>query len=121
LLAAGAMAQPEETTAPDEEASRYRVLAENASIPFADRTITGFKVGEDRSLILTYMNRRWFRAELDRACARDLPWRHSIGIRPSPGGTFDRFSYVIIDGRRCYLYSLDEIADPRLPIEEDAE
>jgi hypothetical protein len=114
LFGAGAAAQPSEAQ-PDEDAPRYVVLAQNAAIPFALRTIIGYRVGEDDSLILRHVSRRWYRAELDRPCARDLPWRHRIALRPNPGGTFDRFSYVIIDGRRCYLYSLDEIADPRPP------
>ena len=90
----------------------YVVLKEDASIPFALRRVTGYRVGKDRSLILD-VGPRWYRAELDSFCARDLRWTHRIGLLPGGIGSFDRFSRVIVDGRRCFVRSVDEIADPR--------
>jgi hypothetical protein len=108
LLGGVAVAAPEQAPA----APRYVVLHEDVSIPFALRTVNSYRVGEDGSLILR-RNNRWFRAELAAICARDLPWRNSVGIRPGATGSFDRLSTVIVDGHRCQISSLDEIADPR--------
>ncbi|MBL8551081.1 MAG: hypothetical protein JNJ73_13930 [Hyphomonadaceae bacterium] len=96
----------------------YVVLKHNASIPFALRTINGYHVGVDRSLILD-VGHRWYRAELDSFCARDLRWTTAIAVRPGGIGAFDRFSHVLVDGRRCRVLSLDEIADPR-PVDRAA-
>jgi hypothetical protein len=99
-------------------APAYVVVKQDASIPFALRRVTGYRVGQDRSLILD-AGHRWYRAELDSFCTRDLRWTHHIRLSPGGIGAFDRFSHVIVDGRRCLVQSVDEIADPR-PIDRAA-
>jgi len=118
LGSAPALAQPAEQ-ANAEEASPYTVLRENATIPFADRRINGFRVGLDRSLILTVGVNRFFRADLDRSCESDLRFETAIGVRVPRAGTLQRSDYVIIEGRRCHIWGLDEIADPG-PVERAA-
>lgn len=55
-------------------------------------------------------NRRWYRAELFAPCI-GLTFANAIGINVQPGGSFDRFSSVIVDGHECHLRSLEE-SDP---------
>jgi hypothetical protein len=92
-------------------ASPYTVIEENARIAFV-HSVTGFRVGADKTLILDGPGRRWYRVTLDRGCARDLPWEQAIAIRDRTG-SFDRFSSVVIDGRRCFVRAVDQIEDPR--------
>jgi hypothetical protein len=103
----------EEQQAAQEERSPYVVVRPNANIAFAERTIVGYRVGLDRSLILRAIGNRWYRATLDRPCARDLRWEFSIGVRIPTTGSLYANDQVIIDGRRCFIHTLDEIADPR--------
>lgn len=110
-----AFAQDQSPPAQAEADSPYVVLRENVRVPFASRTINGFQIGVDRrSVIFDGTGRHWYRGELDRGCARDLRWEHRIGLDLRRGfDTLDRFTWILIDGRRCALRSLDEIADPR--------
>lgn len=123
LIAGGLAAADEPTTeaaaASEEAASPYAVIEENAHIAFANRRISSFRVGLDRSLILRVGASRYYRAELDESCARDLRWEIDIGVRIPANGALQRGDTVVIDGRRCFLHSLDEIADPR-PAEQAA-
>jgi hypothetical protein len=116
----GGSAPAQDTTQAAADAPGYAVIRHDVAIPFALRTITGYRVGEDRSLIIDALGNRFYRAELEPLCARELRWRHAIGVVPDPSGTLYKNNYVIIDGRRCYIYTLDEIADPRPPDQEKA-
>lgn len=122
-LAGAALAQdgakPQPAAAEAQAQSPYVVIREDARIPFAGRTINGFRVGEDRnSIIFTVAGHRFYRGELDSYCARNLRFDYRIGLdRRFGGGAVERGSIVIIEGQRCMLLSLDEIADPRAPRE----
>jgi hypothetical protein len=119
LTGVAAADEPAAQAAAGESASPYTIIEENAHIPFANRRISSFRVGIDRSLILRVGASRYYRAELDTSCARDLRWEIGIGVRIPANGTLQRSDTVVIDGRRCFLHSLDEIADPR-PAEQAA-
>jgi hypothetical protein len=90
----------------------YTVVEEDASIPFASKSIRNFRVGAAHTLLLEANSGKWYRATLDGACRSSLPWEHAIGIDAGVIDRFDRFSTVIIDGRRCQVRTLDRIADP---------
>lgn len=113
-LAGPAMA---EEAKKNETPSPYRVLVEDAAIPFASQ-VRGFRVGEDGSLLLD-AGRKWYRAELWPPCQRDLPWEHEIAL-VDRASRFDRFSSVVIDGEVCRVSRLDEIADPDAKPEGEA-
>lgn len=93
----------------------YAIVRENVRIPFAGRTIQGFEVGRDRnSVIFRASGRRYYRGELDSFCAHNLRWDERIGLdRRRSGPSFGRGDIVLIEGHRCMLQTLDEIADPR--------
>ena len=94
----------------------YTVVKENASIPFANN-IRNYRTGKDveKSLLLEGSNGNWYRARLDSFCARALPWENAIGVVQDATNSFDKFSTVVIDGQRCRVVAVDQIADPDHP------
>ena len=69
----------------------------------------------EKSLLLEGLNGLWYRAKLDSFCARALPWQNAIGVLSDATNQFDKFSTVLIDGRRCRVVAVDQIADPGHP------
>lgn len=114
------MQQPIAGEGGGEAASPYEIIDHNVAIPFAARTITGYRIGLDRSLILDGLGSEFYRAELNESCARDLRWETRIGVQIPTVGSLRANDYVTIDGRRCRLMTLDQIADPR-GVEQNAE
>lgn len=108
LVAAGCATTTEEAEAP----VAYTVLKEDASVPFASKSIRGFRVGAGRVLLLEANGGRWYRATLQSTCQSDLPWEHAIGVDGGAIDRVDRFATVIVDGRRCQIETFDEVADP---------
>jgi len=95
----------------------YAVVREDVSIPFG-AMVHNFRVGLDRSLLLESGHNRWYRATLTQPCQSDLRWEESIGLADRSSTSVTKFTDVVVDGRRCQILTLDEIADPR--IAEDA-
>jgi hypothetical protein len=91
----------------------YKVVKEHASITFADRRVNDFQRGEDGSLILRAGVNDWYRVEIWQPCRSDLRWEHRIALRSNPGGSFDKFSRVFVDGTQCAIDRVDKIEDPR--------
>ena len=56
-------------------------------------------------------NRQWYKATLFSPCI-DLPFAHTIGFKTNPGGSFDKFSSIIVRRQRCSLTSLVAIPTP---------
>ncbi len=110
LAASGCATSQEEAAAP----VTYTVVEADASIPFASRAIRNFRVGKDaeHSLLLEGANSRWYRATLESTCSRDLRWEQAIAFKADATDRLDKFSSVLIDGRRCRVMALDQIADP---------
>lgn len=90
----------------------YTVVAADASIPFASKSIRNFRVGSEQTLLLEANGGKWYRATLVGSCRSDLPWEQAIGIDAGVIDRFDKFSSVVIDGRRCQVQALDQIEDP---------
>jgi hypothetical protein len=85
---------------------------QEASIPFADfGGIRSFRPGPNRTLLLEGLNRKWYQATFIGPCL-DIPYAETIGVITNPAGDVDRFSGVIVRGRRCTFRSLVEIPDP---------
>lgn len=114
LCAATACATAPQDQAAQAEAVRpYEIVETNASLPFSNTAVHGFRAGRDGSLLIEATRDRWYRAELTAGCRSDLPWEFSIGFDTGPGSdTLDKFATAIIDGRRCQLVTFDRIADP---------
>ncbi|MBI1251192.1 MAG: hypothetical protein GC189_06955 [Alphaproteobacteria bacterium] len=86
--------------------------AEQASIPFADfGGIRDWRAGPENSLLIEGRTGHWYRATFFQNCT-GLRFADVLAIDQGPGNRVDRFSSVIVDGRRCNFRTLVEIPDP---------
>jgi hypothetical protein len=97
----------------------YTVLRHNASIPIDVNFDRSYTIQRDGSLIF-HVRDRWYHARLTPPCSSDLYGSLRLGF-VHHGPWLDRTSQVIVDGNRCPLRSLDEIADPRPEAERERE
>jgi hypothetical protein len=73
--------------------------------------IRDWRVVDRDTLLIRGTGNRWYKAELF-APAWGLNFAHAIGFDTGFGGTFDRFSSVIVEGRRYPLRSLTQVEPP---------
>lgn len=73
--------------------------------------IRDWRVVDRDTLLIRGTGNRWYRAELF-APAWGLNYASAIGFDTGFGGTFDRFSSVIVEGRRYPLRSLTQVERP---------
>lgn len=91
----------------------FNVIESDVRVPFADVRVRDYQVARDDSLILRAGANRWYRATIWEPCASDLRWAWDrIGLDTTPSGTLDKFSTVIVRGRRCPIRTLDRIERP---------
>jgi hypothetical protein len=98
----------------EEAPPTYTVVEADARLSFAPRRISGYRVGEDGSLLISAGPNEWYRATLFGAgCRNDLRWAHyRIGVDTRPNGVLDRFGTIVIEGRRCAISTFDRIERP---------
>lgn len=109
LWSTSAFAQTESEEAP----VAFTVIEADARLPFADNRVSGYQVARDDSLIIRAGPNRWYRATLWESCARELRWAYDrIWLEMRPGGALDRFTTVVVRGRRCPIQTLDRIERP---------
>jgi hypothetical protein len=113
LAAPLAFADAPKSAPAEETAPIYKVIKQDASIFAANRRVDNYWQGEDGSLILRAGVREWYRVEVWQPCRSDLRWEQAVGLRPGATGSFDRFSDVIVNGKRCAVERIDQIEDPR--------
>jgi len=83
-----------------------------ASIPFLNHgTIDDWRPDGDKALYLRAAGSKWYHAELMGSCP-DLDFSEAIGVELGGTNTLDKFSTLIVRGRRCALQSLVESAPP---------
>lgn len=84
-----------------------------ARIAFVNHgSIRDWRVVDRDTLLIRANGNRWYKAELF-APAWGLNFAHAIGFDPGGGsGSFDRFSSVIVEGRRYPLRSLVQVEGP---------
>jgi len=111
LTAGIAAAEPARTVA---AAPAYQVIEENASIAFAGNRIHGYEVSDDgHAVIFRAGANQYYRATVWSPCSSDLRFGHRIGFQThNSGGRLDRWSYVVVNGNRCPIDTLDRIAPP---------
>jgi Family of unknown function (DUF6491) len=86
--------------------------AKEASIPFANHGgISSWAVVDNRTMLIQGRNRQWYKATLFSPCIH-LPFAHTVGFKTNPGGSFDKFSSIIVRRQRCSLTSLVAIPPP---------
>lgn len=62
------------------------------------------------ALLIKSRRGKWYRATLTGGCDVRVPI--AIGFAPGPGGDFDRFSSVLVDGQRCHIRTFDRLDAP---------
>jgi hypothetical protein len=77
-----------------------------AQILFADHGgIQDWRALDDKGLYVRGQNRQWYYATLFSSCF-GLSTANGIAFVPSPGGGFDKFSAIIVEGNKCPVVSL---------------
>ena len=85
---------------------------ERAAIRFADYGgIENWRPAKDGSLLVEARNGTWYRATFHGPC-HDLKFAQQIGFVTDGTGTLDKFSSVLVDGRRCWFRSFERIESP---------
>lgn len=83
-----------------------------ARIAFANHGgIVNWRALDRDTLLIEGRGKRWYKAELF-APAFDLPFANAVGFVTYPGGTFDRFSKVVVRGQSYPLRSLVRVDGP---------
>ncbi len=107
-LAVGAIDAP----SGDAAAAPSAAAPKEASIPFANHGgIYNWGVVDNQTLLIQGRNRKWYKATLFAPCS-NLPFAQTIGFKTNAGGSFDKFSSIVVRRRRCSLTSLVEIPPP---------
>lgn len=91
---------------------QFDAKAEQVRIPFPGFRIRNFHAESREVIYLEDQSRRWYRAELIGPCT-GLPFAQAIGIDTRGGGSFDKFSAIVVEGDRCQLTSLTRSEKPQ--------
>jgi Family of unknown function (DUF6491) len=111
LAATAAWSYAAEDPAPAPAAAPSDVRAPEARIPFAKTNLWNWQVVDDKTVLIQDQSRRWYKATLFGTCT-NLGFANRIAFDSNPGGTFDKFSALIVRGQRCPLSSLVKTDPP---------
>ena len=85
---------------------------DRAVIRFADYGgIENWRAGRDGSLLIEARNGNWYRATFHGSC-HDLKFAQRIGFVTDVVGNLDKFSSILVDGRRCWFRTFEQVPDP---------
>lgn len=101
---------PPQVSEADREALKEDARPPQASIPFAQRSISNW-VADGRKGVYIRAQQRWYYARVVQPCL-GLDFATGIGFDTGPMSTFDRYSYLIVDGDRCVLDSVHRSGPP---------
>lgn len=101
---------PPQVSEADREALKEDARPPQASIPFAQRSITNW-VADGRKGVYIRAQQRWYYARVVQPCV-GLDFATAIGFDTGLMATFDRFSYLVVDGERCMLDSVHRSGPP---------
>lgn len=86
--------------------------AQSAEIPFANNGgIRNWQADSDRVLYIQGNGQQWFKAELMTNCT-GLRFAEQIGFETETSGAFNKFSSIIVEGRKCAVSSFEESEKP---------
>ncbi|MDB5367998.1 MAG: hypothetical protein JWM77_3925 [Rhodospirillales bacterium] len=80
----------------------------NARIPFFRLNIDDWKEEDGKAILIRTRDHRYYRAPFMGPCP-DLPFATGVGFDTGGGDELDRFSAVLVEGRRCQFQELYEI------------
>lgn len=84
---------------------------QQAQIPFAKKNIWNWQVVDDKTVLIQDLSRKWYKATLLGDCI-NLGFAQRLGFDSGPTDTFDKFSAILVEGRRCQVTSLVSTAAP---------
>jgi photosystem II stability/assembly factor-like uncharacterized protein len=96
---------------PASSAAPAPAAAPEAQIPFAKKNIWNWQVVDDKTVLIQDQGRRWYKATLFGNCI-NLSFANRLAFDSNPGGTFDKFSAILVRGQRCPLSSLVQTSAP---------
>jgi Family of unknown function (DUF6491) len=111
LATAASMVNAADDPAPQPAAASAPTAAPEARIPFAKTNLWNWQVVDDKTVLIQDQSRRWYKATLFGICT-NLAFANRIGFDSNPGGTFDKFSSLLVRGQRCPLSSLVKTDPP---------
>jgi len=81
-------------------------------ISFADLGgIRDWRPGPDGTLLVQSLHRKWYRATFFGSCP-EVRFTDTIAFVTEPDGSLDKFSSILVDGRRCWFRTFSEVTDP---------
>jgi Family of unknown function (DUF6491) len=111
LLAVAALSAGSSLASAADDPAPPDAPAVEVQIPFANNNIWNWQVIDDKTVLIQDQSRRWYKATLFGNCI-NLSFANKIGFDASPGGTFDKFSALRVQGQRCPLSSLVKTDPP---------
>ncbi len=88
------------------EPRKWPQLGVETRIPFpGDSTILSYEADEDAGIWLEDRRHRWYYVKLIAPCT-GLSFSNNIGFSTNGLSRFDRFSTIIVEGRRCKVQSV---------------
>lgn len=87
--------------------------AAEAYIPFANNGgVSNWKVVDDSTLLIQDVHGHWYLAKLQ-SPAYGLAFANSLGFATAPSGRLEKFSSVVVSGRRYPIISLTRTKLPK--------
>jgi hypothetical protein len=111
LAAAASLTHAADDPAPPPASAPAPSSVTEAQIPFARTNLWNWQVLDDKTVLIQDQSRRWYKATLFGICT-NLAFANRIGFDSNPGGTFDKFSTLLVQGQRCPLSSLVKTDPP---------
>ncbi len=88
------------------------LAADRPAIAFADLGgIRDWRPGPGESLLVQSLNRKWYRVTFFGSCP-EIRFTDTVAFVTEPNGSLDRFSSILVEGRRCWFRTFSEITDP---------
>ncbi|HVY84218.1 MAG TPA: DUF6491 family protein [Caulobacterales bacterium] len=94
--------------ATDTAPAGYVIVDPDAHIP-ESQSLTGFDMVDDDHLLIRAGARDLYMAQFYGDCVREARYRPAIGVEGRGDGGVDRFSNLIINGRRCPILALVKV------------
>lgn len=111
MILAAAAAPADAPPSASSTASAAAPAPQQAQIPFAKKNIWNWQVVDDKTVLIQDLGRRWYKATLLGDCI-NLPFAERLGFDSGSTDTFDKFSAILVGGRRCQLTSLVSTTAP---------
>lgn len=108
LFLAATPAWADEVAEAPASSPRFRVIEANVHIP-ATRSVNGYELVDENTILLKTGANRWYAAEISGSCGRSARFHTAIGVDSNGGGRIDEHSEIVVDGRHCPIDSISRV------------